>query len=338
MTTHDVAALKQLLQEPKKIVITTHRKPDGDALGSSLGLANYLRGRNHDVSVIVPSTYPPNLHWMKGNDDVIIYSKGKKDQITALFNEADLAFCLDCSALHMLLDIGEIFEQSPATKILIDHHLNPHDYTDHVFWDTTAAATAQIIYQLIIAMGDRDSITPDIADCLYAGLMTDTGRFKHPNTTVDVFKTATDLCELGANNAQISRNIYDNNSVQGLQFLGFMLSERLVVLEEFKTAYFYVSPKDFAQFNANSNDTEDLVNYALSLEEVNFAVQMTDLGSKIKFSFRSKGNFSVSNFAAKHFNGGGHKNASGGSSTENLETVRQQFEDLLPLYKEALTS
>lgn len=337
MKNYDVSALQELINTPQKIVITTHRKPDGDALGSSLGLAHYLKSKNHDVSVIVPSTYPPNLNWLPGNDDVIIYSAGKKEEITELFNQASLAFCLDCSALSLLLDVGDIFEQSSATKILIDHHLNPHDYTDHKFWDTDAAATAQIIYQLIVAMGDRDQITPAIADCLYTGLMTDTGRFKHPNTTIEVFKTATDLCELGADNAQVSGNVYDFNTVEGLKFKGFMFSERLVILEEFHTAYFYVSPKDFAQFNANSNDTEDLVNEALSIKNITLAAQITDLGSKVKLSFRSKGDFSVRDFASNHFNGGGHHNASGGNSQDDLETVRAKFESLLPQYKKALT-
>lgn len=338
MTTYDVSALKALLETPKKIAITTHRKPDGDALGSSLGLANYLKDKGHDVTVVVPTNYPENLNWLPGNDDVIIYNKSNLGKITSLFETADLAFCLDLSVAKQLPDIYPFFESSSAIKVLIDHHNGPEIKTDHTFWNTSAAATAQIVYDVIVTMGDRDAITPDIANCLYTGIMTDTGRFKHPNTTVDVFNTVANLCELGADNAFVSQKIYDNTSVNSLQFLGFVLSQRLIILEEYNTAYFHISPKDFAQFGTNSNDTEDLVNYALSIKGIRFAVQMTDLGSKVKFSFRSRGAFSVSDFATKHFDGGGHTNASGGSSYASLEETRKEFEALLPLYKDALTA
>ena len=337
MKTHDVSALKALLKTPKKIVITTHRKPDGDAMGSSLGLSNYLQSKGHDVNVVVPTNYPDNLNWMAGNDEVIIYNKANLETITAVYTEADIAFCLDLSVAKQLPDIYPFFENSMAVKVLIDHHQGPEITADHTFWDTSSAATAQIVYQIIDAMGDRNAISPDAANCLYAGLMTDTGRFKHPNTTVDVFNTAASLCALGADNAMVSQNIYDNTSVNGLQFLGFVLSQRLVILEEYNTAYFYISPKDFAEYGTNSNDTEDLVNYALSIKGIRFAVQITDLGSKVKFSFRSRGAFSVSDFATKHFDGGGHTNASGGSSYVSLEETRKEFEALLPLYKEQLT-
>ncbi len=338
MNEHDVTALKTLLKEPRKIVITTHRKPDGDAMGSSLGLAHYLRNIGHNVTVVVPTTYPHNLHWLPGNDDVITYGKNKEEALETIFHTADIAFCLDLSVPQQMPNIYPLFEQSSAVKVLVDHHQGPEIQTDLTFWDTSAAATAQIIFQLIMTMDGIDGFTPDIANCLYAGLMTDTGRFKHPNTTIDVFKTATALIEAGANNVLVSRNIYDNNTVNGLQFLGFVLSQRLVIIKEYNTAYFYISPKDFADYKTTINDTEDLVNYALSLGDIQFAVQMTDLGSKIKLSFRSKGAFSVSRFAAKHYDGGGHHNASGGSSLKSLEETRAEFEALLPQYKEALTS
>ncbi len=337
MTQYDITALKSLLDKPQKIVITTHTKPDGDAMGSSLGLYHYLKLKGHAVSVITPNAYPENLHWLPGHDDVLILKKSTRPIIEEKFSQSDLLFCLDLSVAKQLPDIFELFDKSTAVKIIIDHHIGPEMTADHIFWNTDAAATAQIIYDLIVSMGDEDLINQDIAHCLYTGIHTDTGRFKHPNTNGEVLKIAAELCEKGADPAIISQHISGNKSFKSVQFLGFLLSERLVVLKEFNTAYIYISPKDFATYKTNSDDVKNIVNYALSIKNIRFAVQMIDLGNKVKFSFRSRGDFSVRDFAVKHYDGGGHHNASGGSVADDLTKAREDFEKLLPIYKEDLT-
>ncbi|MEO1051809.1 MAG: DHH family phosphoesterase [Bacteroidota bacterium] len=327
---------KALLSAPKKIVITTHHKPDADALGSSLGLTGYLTKKGHAVTVISPTDYPDFLTWMKGNDDVIIYEHGNEQRSAELINEADMIFCLDFSSLSRINDLGELVRNATAKKVLIDHHLEPEDFAEFVSWDTNAAATAQLILDLIKQLGDVDIIDSDIAECLYAGLMTDTGSFKHPNTTHAVFMAAAELAELGADTAKVAKLIYDNNSVERMKFLGFALNERLKVIWESRTAYFAISAEDLRRFNSKTGDTEGLVNYALSIKGIKFAAVIIDRTEAVKISFRSVGDFSVNEFARAHFEGGGHKNAAGGRSLMSLEDTVTKFEDILLNYKEQL--
>lgn len=333
---HKFKAFKELLSSPKKVVITTHHKPDADALGSSLGLAGYLKKINHQVKVITPSDYPQFLDWMPGNDEVIVYNEKKHKLIAKEFNEADLIFCLDFSCLSRINEVGEMVRKSPALKILIDHHLEPKPFADFEYWDITAAATTEMVYEVIQKMGHKNLIDADIANCLYAGIMTDTGSFKHPNTTKKVHLIVADLIELGANTAQVAKLIYDTNTLNKLKFLGFALSEKLVVMEEFNTAYFAISSEELAKYDSRTGDTEGLVNYALSIENIVMAAVIIDRPESIKISFRSVGTFPVNEFAKEHFEGGGHKNAAGGKSNLNLVETIKKFERLLPLYKNQL--
>lgn len=327
-------ALFDQLATPRKIVITTHPNPDADALGSSLGLKHFLTARGHQATVITPTEYPDFLEWMHGNEDVIAYSEQKHDQIKGIFNEAEMIFCLDFSSTHRLKKIEQMVLSATATKVLIDHHLDPEDFTDYQLWDTKAAATAELVYDLILMMGGQSEITPEIADCLYAGIMTDTGSFKHPSTTAKVHRTVADLIELGANVNFVSREIYDTNSLGRLRFLGHALLKRLVVREDLKVAYFTVSAEDFERFQLKSGDTEGIVNYALSIKGIIMATIIIEREDEVKLSFRSVGNYAVNTFANEHFKGGGHKNASGGSSDLTFEETLQKFESLIIDYKE----
>ena len=221
-------------------------------------------------------------------------------------------------------------------KVLIDHHQNPKFFASYVKWDVGAAATCELIYDFIEEMGHISHITTDIANCLYAGILTDTGSFKHPNTTENVHRVVAELIKLGANNSQVSKLIYDSNSVNRVKFLGFALSERLIVFPEYRTAYLAISADDLNKFNYQTGDTEGLVNYALSIENIVFAALIVERSHVVKISFRSVGNFSVSTFASKHFEGGGHKNASGGRSVTGLETTVKFFNELLLQYKNEL--
>ena len=334
----NLEAFKALLKTPQRVVITTHHKPDADALGSSLALAAYLKKKGHQVHVISPTDYPNFLKWMEGNDDVIIYNENREEESAALVADATLIFCLDFSSLHRINELGEEVRVSEAKKVLIDHHLEPEDFADFIQWSTAAAATAELIYDLICDLGDRELIDKPIAEALYAGIMTDTGSFHHPNTTRNVFHVSGELIALGADTARVSKLIYDTNSVDRIKFIGYALSERLTVLPELKTAYFVISADDLRKFNSQTGDTEGLVNYALSIEGIIFAAVIIDRTEAIKMSFRSIGDFSVNTFARKHFSGGGHKNAAGGKSEETLEATVARFEALLGEYKKELTS
>jgi len=329
-------AFKELLSSPKKVVITTHHKPDADALGSSLGLAGYLKKLNHQVTVITPSDYPQFLDWMPGNDEVIVYDAKRHHTAAKIFDEADMIFCLDFSDLGRINEVGELVRNSPAVKVLIDHHLEPKPFADFEYWDITAAATAEMVYEVIQKMGHRNLIDGGIANCLYAGIMTDTGSFKHPNTTKKVHLIVAELIDLGANIAMVSKLIYDTNTVNRLKFIGFALSEKLVVLKEYNTAYFAISEEELVRYSSRTGDTEGLVNFALSIENIVMAAVIIDRAEAIKISFRSVGDFPVNEFAKNHFEGGGHKNAAGGKSDLSLTETVKKFEALLPTYKDQL--
>jgi phosphoesterase RecJ-like protein len=327
---------KKLVNSPKKVVITTHYKPDADALGSSLGLALYLKKKGHDAQVITPSDYPDFLNWMEGNDEVINFEADKHNISHKIIDQADMIFCLDFNSLERINTLGELVEKSAATKIILDHHVDPDPFADFIFCDPRAAATAELLYELIVKLGDRELMDANIAECLYAGIMTDTGQFKHPNTTKNVHEVTAELIECGADIAKVGKLIYDNNSLDRLKFIGFALSNRLKLMKPYRTAYFWISGKDLQQFNSKTGDTEGLVNYALSLKDVVLAAVIIERPDCIRLSLRSKGNFSVNDFARKNFDGGGHPNAAGGIAHDSLEATIFKFEKIVKSYKTEL--
>jgi phosphoesterase RecJ-like protein len=327
---------KEQLRSPKKIAITTHQKPDADALGSSLALAGYLRKKNHQVHVITPTDYPKFLNWMQGNQDVIVYNEGNEKRSQQIMQEADIICCLDFSMLSRINELGEIVRNAPAYKVLIDHHLAPEHFANFELWDIHAAATAQLIYELICELGDYDLIDSYIGECIYAGIMTDTASFRHSNTTKRVHTISADLIEIGVDTNRVQRLVYDTNTEIKLRFLGFALAEKMVVLPEYRTVYFAISAEELKRYNSQTGDTEGLVNYGLSIEGIVFSAAIIDRSEIIRMSFRSVGDFSVNDFARKHFDGGGHKNAAGGNSYLPLDETVNKFVSLLPHYKDQL--
>ena len=327
---------KEYLKIPRKTVILTHFKPDADALGSSLGLAHYLKKKGHAAIVITPSDYPDFISWMPGNKDVLIYQKEKSEKSAKLIAQSDLIFCLDFSCLNRINDLGEMVRKSSAKKVLIDHHLEPERFADFEQWDDTAASTAELVFKLIVELGDKHLVDADIADCLYAGIMTDTGSFRHSNTSHQVFKIASELVERGANPYKVSKLIYDTNTIERLRLMGYVLSEKLQVLPEYRTAYIVLSADELKRFGSQTGDTEGLVNYGLSVKGVRLSVLISDRRENIKLSLRSLGDFSVNDMARTHFEGGGHRNAAGGQTSLTLEQTVKKFLDILPLYKDQL--
>lgn len=322
---------KNKIASPAKIVITTHHKPDADALGSSLGLKNYLIKKGHEVTVITPSDYPSFLHWMKGNEEVINFEdKSRQKEAIQKIEAAEIIFCLDFSCLSRLQSMQDHVKNSSAYIVNIDHHQDPKDFSQFSYWSTDAAATCELVYELIVdELGDKDLLDADIADCLYAGIMTDTGGFRHPNTTKNVHLITAELIELGADNTKISKLIYDTNSVNRLKFIGFAISRRLVINQDLRIAYFAISKKDLKKYASQTGDTEGLVNYALSIDGIKIAALFTEREDGIKISFRSVEEVAVNKFAQEHFNGGGHKNASGGKSNLTLSETTEKFEQLI---------
>lgn len=328
---------KNQLSSPKKVVITTHHKPDADALGSSLGMANYLKKKYHDVTVITPSDYPSFLYWMKGNEEVVNFEEEGKEEIVAQkIRDANIIICLDFSCLKRTHEMEDLIRSSNAYIVNIDHHQDPEGFADWSYVEPCAAATCELVYDVISMLGDKSLIDVDIAECLYAGIMTDTGGFKHPNTTKKVHLITAELIGMGADVSKISRLIYDTNSVNRLKFIGFAISRRLVILKELKTAYFMISKKDLQKYDSQTGDTEGLVNYALSLEGIKIAALFTERKDGIKISFRSTEDVAVNKFAASHFEGGGHKNASGGKSNLSMKETVQKFEKLINEHKKEL--
>ncbi len=328
--------LRQKLEENCKIVITTHHKPDGDAMGSSLGLYNYLIQKGHHVKVITPTDYPFFLHWLPNNPEVLIYTE-ELETANNLINEADIIFCLDFNALSRINEMGEKVGNSSALKVMIDHHLEPEDFDDYRHWNINACATAQLVYDFIVNdLNDKEFINKDVATCLYTGIMTDSGSFRFPTVSADLHRIVADLIDLGAENWRIHQLVYDNASEGRLRFLGYCLSNKLEVLPEFNTAIISVSKEDLKKFDIKTGETEGVVNYALSINGIKLAAFFIERTDKVKLSLRSTGDFPANEICKKYFNGGGHRNAAGGFSDHSLDLAIQQFKNLLPEYKNLL--
>lgn len=332
-----VQPLLELLSVPRKIVITTHHRPDGDAMGSSLGLYTYLKFKGHSPVVVTPSDYPSFLNWLPSNDTVINYEYHQK-QGDELIRNAEIIFCLDFNWMSRVESMEPVLRNSKAIKVLIDHHLDPEDAFQFVFSYTDACSTCELIYNMIVAFGDAKLINKDLAESLYCGIMTDTNSFRYSNMKADTHRIIANLMEAGAENYKIHERIYDVNSENRLRLLGFSLKDKLTILPEFNTAYLALSESELKMFNFKSGDSEGFVNYALSIEGIRVAAFFTERDGIIKISFRSKGDFSVKELSSAHFEGGGHKNASGGRSLLSLDDTVKKFIDILSIYKSKLTS
>jgi phosphoesterase RecJ-like protein len=332
-----VNEIRELLKQPRKICITTHHKPDGDAMGSSLALYNYLKTKGHEVAVVSPSDYPEFLFWMPGNGDVVNYDT-EKDRSIALIGEAEITFCLDFNTVSRMEKLGSYVAKSSAVKVLIDHHLDPEAFCRYTFSFPTSCATCELIYYFIIALDGESAITEPVASCLYAGIMTDTGSFRFSSMTEDTHRVIAQLIHAGASNYTIHEAVYDNFSENRTRFLGYCLGSKLVVLPEYRTAYISVTQEELNKYDHQTGDTEGIVNYALGIKGIRLAAFFCEKDGMIKISFRSKDRFSVKELSAKHFNGGGHTNAAGGRSFDSLESTIKKFIALLPGLTQQLNS
>jgi bifunctional oligoribonuclease and PAP phosphatase NrnA len=326
----DIQDLKAWLELPRDIVILSHRNPDGDAIGSSLGLAMYLRKKFHKVQVIFPSEYPVVFEYLDHVKDILIYDL-KPNESKQAVEKADTIFCLDFNGLDRIDKLGESVQFSKAKKILIDHHLDPEPFSDYEFLDTTASSTSELVYLWIKEMGDSHMADVRIGEALFTGIITDTGSFKY-NTRPMTFRIAADLKELGVDDFYLQDQIFNALKSKHLRLLGHCLANRMEIIEEHEFAIIHLTKKDYLDFDIQRGDTEGIVNHLLYVKNIQIAAFVTEQPTIIKLSLRSKGDISVQEVATKYFNGGGHKNAAGGGVYASLHDVLEKLKRVLPAY------
>jgi bifunctional oligoribonuclease and PAP phosphatase NrnA len=331
-----ISEIFPLLSEPKKTVITFHQKPDADAMGSGLGLYNFLVQFGHEVTVISPTNWAGFLKWMPCAKQVIDFEMQNEKAMNALKN-AEWLFCLDFNVLSRTKKMEPVLKNLNCIKILIDHHQQPQvEVFDYGISDTAKSSTAEMVYDFIISSGNGEKINTAVAECLYAGVMTDTGSFRFNSTSGDVHKMVARLKETGLNHSQVHENLFDNFLESRFRFFGNTLLNRMEIFYEYNTALIAIPQQDLIKFNVKTGDTEGLVNFPLSIKGIKLAAVIIDRGDERKSSFRSKGGFDVNTFARKYFNGGGHFNAAGGKNTEPLEEVIKKFKEAIKENKESL--
>lgn len=333
MNKEDIEIVKNLLVTPKKIAIIPHRSPDGDAMGSTLGLYHFLKKLNHQPVVVSPNDFPNFLSWLPGSENVLIY-ENEKESVAKVLQSVELIFTLDFNALHRTGEMEQVLQKLDVPFVMVDHHQKPDDYAVVTYSDTSIGSTCQMIYQFIDYLGEKNLLDKTIATCLYTGIMTDSGSFRFPSTTSTTHRIAADLIDLGINNSEIHNLVFDDNSFNRLQLLGRAL-QNMKVFPEYKSAYTTLSQSELDEFHYKKGDTEGFVNYGLTIKGINFAaifIENRDENS-IKASFRSQGTFDVNQFSRENFNGGGHINAAGGKSTLSMEETIKKFENLLTKIK-----
>lgn len=337
MTNQDISLIKEYLDTTKKIVIVPHKGPDGDAMGSTLALKILFEAEGHQVKLIAPNDYPEFLKWMPSHEDVIIYEKDRT-KADEFIQDAELIFTLDFNHLSRAGEMQGALEKAEAKFIMIDHHQQPDDYADVTYSDVSMCSTCQMVYHFIENIGFIQKISPQIATCLYTGIMTDTGSFKYRSTTNITHNVVAKLIEKGADNTSIHENIYDTSTYGQLQLLGCAL-QNLRVVEDLRTAYITLTQEELDRHNFRKGDTEGFVNYGLSLSGIVFAAIFieNEADKIVKISLRSKGTFSVNEFAREHFEGGGHTNAAGGKSDLPMKETIERFISILPQYKTSLS-
>lgn len=330
----NLTEVRALFDNPCKVVITSHRNPDGDAIGSSTALAIVLKRLGHTVQILYPSEYPSDFEYIEEVKGSVIFDV-KTDDVLKAIAEADLFFALDYNDLDRIDKMGADVLKNPCPKILIDHHLDPADFADYILSDTGASSTCELIYLFLESIGLEDMIDEEVAKSLYTGILTDTGSFKY-STSPRLFEVCAKLLAKGVDDVKVQQLIHDNMREKQLRLLGHCLANRMEIIPEYSTAIIYLTKRDYERFDIQRGDTEGVVNYLLRIKGIKLAAFITRQPKITKLSLRSKGDFSVQEMAGKYFNGGGHKNASGGFSYKGLDIVLERFKSALPEYADQL--
>lgn len=318
------------------IVITTHHKPDADALGSSLGLYHFLVNAGFRATVVSPTDYGNFLKWMPGEQQVVNFEHhpGKSATLVA---QADVIFCLDFNSLKRINQLGPLIAQSKAVKVMVDHHQEPEGFDDYRLWTVEASSTCQLVYEMMVSWKGEGAINKDIASCLYAGIMTDTGSFRFDSVKPQTHLVAASLLAQGVDHARIHNLIYDSFSLERMRFIGYCLSQKLEILPDLPVAIMSITAEELNRYHIQTGDTEGLVNYGLSIEGIELSVLFVDRTKLVKISFRGKGKFPANSFSRDFFDGGGHFSAAGGQSELSLEATVEKFKEKIHSYKAYLT-
>lgn len=321
-----------LIGSSKKIVVTSHRSPDGDAIGSTLAMYHFITRLGGDVEICHPDPCPEFLEWIK--HDTIIYNYEDHEEVVKdLMHAADLIFCMDYNGSdRMGHGMGPLLDECNGTKVMIDHHPHPDDFVDIAVSITNVCSTCQIVYELIEACDKLELINERIAEAIYLGILTDTGSFRYSSVDARTHEIASRLIAKGLNHTIIHENTFDNVRMDRLKLRGYATSEKLEVIHHFHIAYIWLTEEELERFNYRKGDTDGLVNTALAVEGVRVAVFFSEKDGQIKISFRSKGEIAVNEIAAKEFNGGGHRNAAGGASQDSMEDTIKRFKNVVPRY------
>jgi phosphoesterase RecJ-like protein len=336
MNLDDITITADLLNSSRKqVVILTHVNPDGDALGSSLALQSLLTKTGHSCKVISPNNCPGFLKWLPGTDNLIIAEESPGDAIAAL-QQAQIIFTVDFNELSRVKTLNDVFTGSSAHKILIDHHPDPDIEVDYLLSDITASSTAELVYRFMKDTGLHHRIDRDIAACLFAGIMTDTGCFSYNSSNRKTWETVAELLDYGIDKDRIYNLTYDNYSAERMRLLGYGLNEKMEIFPEYRTGIIWLTQEDLDKYHFETGDSEGFVNYPLSIRGIRFSALFIEKDDYVRISFRSKGNFAVNDFSRKYFNGGGHANASGGESYTGISETVKRFKGLLPAYKDQL--
>jgi phosphoesterase RecJ-like protein len=325
-----------LTQQPRNIVITTHQKPDADAMGSSLALLHFLKKFGHTVDVVSPTNWAKWLNWMPGANKVIDFdfSRPTADEV---LKKADWLFCLDFNIFHRTKTMTEKLKELSCIKILIDHHQEPDVASfDYGVSDVLKSSTCEMVYDFIVGSGHADKIDEDISECIYAGVISDTGSFRFPAAHAGVHRLVADLKARGLQHSKVHENLFDNFLENKLRFTGHVLLNRMQVFYEYNTALVAIPKSDLLKFHIKTGDTEGLVNFPQTIQGIKLVGLVIDRDEERKWSFRSKGDFDCNTFARKYFEGGGHFNASGGRSNDSLEVTVQKFKDAIKENKSLL--
>ena len=330
-----ITKVKKAIDGVDKIVIVTHVGPDGDAMGSTLALWHYLMTMEKEPVVIVPSMFPNFLAWMPGAECVLNY-ENYKEKADDLIASAELIFALDFNQASRMEKMTVAVINAPAPKILVDHHLHPGDFANIAVSYPEISSTSELIFRLICRMGDFSKINLACAECIYTGMMTDTGGFTYNSNKYEIYTIISELIKLGVDKDAIYRKVYNTFSADRFRLMGFCLYKKMKVYPEYRAALITLTGKELYQFNYTNGDAEGFVNIPLSIEGVDFSVFMREDTDKIKISLRSQGTFPANKVAADLFNGGGHLNAAGGELYSTLAEAVKKFEEALPDYKDFL--
>ncbi len=326
------------MERAEKIVIVSHVAPDGDAIGSSLGLWHFLNTQDKDVNIIVPNAFPDFLKWMPGSKDILLYDH-YKEFADKLIAEADVICCLDFNAIHRIDAMADAVLASPARKILVDHHLNPEDFSRIIISHPEISSTSELIFRLICRMGYFSDITKEGAECIYTGMMTDTGGFSYKSKNREIYFIISELLSKGIDKDEIYRKVYNTYSESRLRLMGYVLSQ-MTVYPDYRAALISLTKKEQNRFDYIRGDSEGFVNIPLSIKNVVFSCFLREDTEKpmIKVSLRSVGKFPCNKLAAEFFNGGGHLNASGGEFFGTMEEAKKVLEQALEKFKPLLNA